>query len=56
MPWLYLKGISTGDFSQALAALGPEAPGLSASTVARPEALWRGELERWERRDFEAKR
>ena len=36
IPWLYLRGISTGDFSQALAALlGPEAPGLSASTVVR---------------------
>lgn len=57
LPWLYLKGISTGDFSEALAALlGPEAPGLSASTVARLKALWRGELERWERRDLEAKR
>ena len=34
LPWLYLKGISTGDFCEALAALlGPEAPGLSASTL-----------------------
>ena len=57
LPWLYLKGISTGDFSAALAALlGPEAPGLSASAVARLKELWRGELERWERRDLEAKR
>ena len=37
LPWLYLKGISTGDFSEALAALlGPEAPGLSASTDSHP--------------------
>ncbi len=36
IPWLYLKGVSTGDFSEALAALlGPDAPGLSASTVVR---------------------
>ncbi len=35
LPWLYLKGISTGDFGEALAALlGPEALGLSASTIA----------------------
>ena len=34
LPWLYLKGISTGDFSEALAALlGPDAPGVSASTI-----------------------
>jgi len=32
LPWLYLKGISSGDFSEALAALlGPAAPGLAAS-------------------------
>ena len=36
VPWLYLKGVSTGDFSDALAALlGNEAPGLSASTIVR---------------------
>ena len=36
IPWLYLKGVSTGDFSEALQALlGPEAPGLSAATVTR---------------------
>ena len=36
LPWLYLKGISTGDFSEALQALlGPDAPGLSASTIVR---------------------
>ena len=57
LPWLYLKGISTGDFSEALAALlGPEAPGLSASTIARLKEFWRGELEHWERRDLRAKR
>ena len=45
---LYLKGISTGDFCEALAAaLGPEAPGLSASTIARLKEVWQGELEHW---------
>ena len=41
LPWLYLKGISTGDFSDAQAALpGPDAPGLSASTITRLKADW----------------
>ena len=57
LPWLYLKGISTGDFCAALAALlGPEAPGLSASTIARLKEVWQGELEHWQRRDLSAKR
>ena len=48
LPWLYLKGISTGDFSEALAALlGPEAPGLSASTIVRLKEVWQGEMEHW---------
>ena len=47
LPWLYLKGISTGDFCEALAALlGPEAPGLSASTIAHLKEVWQGELDR----------
>jgi putative transposase len=53
IPWLYLKGISTGDFSEALAALlGPEAPGLSATTVVRLKEVWRREYEAWCRRDL----
>ena len=57
LPWLYLKGISTGDFSEALAALlGAEAPGLSASTVVRLKEVWQGEMERWQRRDLSTKR
>ncbi len=41
IPWLYLKGVSTGDFSEALAAiLGPQAKGLSATTVTRLKAVW----------------
>jgi transposase-like protein len=57
LPWLYLKGISTGDFGEALAALlGPDAPGLSATTITRLKATWAEEYERWRRRDLSAKR
>ena len=57
LPWLYLKGISTGDFTEALAALlGPDAPGLSASTITRLKDVWQGELARWEKRDLSARR
>ena len=57
LPWLYLKGISTGDFSEALAALlGPDAPGLSASTVTRLKAGWWEDYERWSGRDLSARR
>ena len=46
LPWLYLKGISTGDFSEALAALlGPDAEGLSSSTITRLKAAWWDEYE-----------
>lgn len=41
IPWLYLKGISTGDFSDALVALvGKDATGLSAPTISRLKAVW----------------
>ena len=44
LPWLYLKGISTGDFSEALTALlGRDAPGLSAGTISRLKAVWQEE-------------
>jgi transposase-like protein len=57
LPWLYLKGISTGDFSEALAALlGAQAPGLSASTISRLKDVWQDEMECWQRRDLTAKR
>jgi transposase-like protein len=56
LPWLYLKGISTGDFSKALAALlGPDAPGLSASTITRLKADWWDDYERWSKRDLSAR-
>lgn len=41
LPWLYLKGVSTGDFTEALAALlGPKVQGLSATTITRLKADW----------------
>jgi putative transposase len=56
IPWLYLKGISTGDFSEALAALvGPEAKGLSASTITRLKEVWQGEFQEWTKRSLEGK-
>jgi len=54
---LYLKGVSTGDFEEALAALpGKDAPGLSASTIARLKEVWIDEHERWQKRDLSARR
>jgi len=51
IPWLYLKGISTGEMQAALEALvGPEAKGLSASTVARLKQTWREAYEAWRQR------
>jgi len=48
LPRLYLKGVSTGDFNEALAALlGPDCPGLSASTVVRLKQTWEGEYRDW---------
>src|SRR5674476_789375 len=57
IPILYLKGISTGDFEEALAALvGKDAPGLSASKIARLKEGWTDEHERWQKRDLSMKR
>lgn len=57
IPWLYLKGVSTGDFSEALAALlGPDAPGLSASTIVRLKGVWQREHQEWTNRDLRGKR
>ena len=48
LPWLYLKGISTGEMGEALAVLvGPEAKGLSASTVSRLKQVWAEEYSSW---------
>jgi transposase-like protein len=57
IPWLYLKGVSTGDFTEALAALvGKDVPGLSAATVCRLKVKWKTELEQWRKRDLSSKR
>jgi len=57
IPVLYLKGVSTGDFSQALEAiLGPDAPGLSATNVVRMKSGWEEEYRSWCRRDLSEKR
>jgi putative transposase len=57
IPWLYLKGVSTGDFSEALGALlGPDAPGLSATTITRLKATWEGEYDAWSKRSLVGKR
>jgi transposase-like protein len=56
LPWLYLKGISTGDFGEALAALlGKNAPGLSASTISRLKDVWSEELKEWQQRSLKGK-
>jgi len=57
IPWLYLKGVSTGDFSEALQALlGPDAPGLSASTIVRLKEVWQRDYEAWSKRSLAGKR
>ena len=56
IPWLYLKGVSTGDFCEALAAiLGPDAKGLSATTVTRLKGVWQQEYEGWNQRSLAGK-
>ena len=57
IPWLYLKGVSTGDFAEALQALlGPDAPNLSATTVTRLKAVWEQEHRAWSKRSLAGKR
>lgn len=57
IPWLYLKGISTGGFEAALSALvGPDAPGLSSTTIARLKSVWIKEHDEWQKRSLEGKR
>jgi len=57
LPVLYLRGVSTGDFQEALAALlGKKAPNLSPSVVARLKGDWQGDYERWQQRDLSARR
>jgi putative transposase len=57
LPVLYLRGVSMGDFQEALAALlGREAPNLSPSVIARLRSEWEAEHGRWQRRDLSARR
>jgi putative transposase len=57
LPWLYLKGLSTSDFSSALTALlGKDAPGLSATTISRLKEVWKGEHEQWSKRSLSGKK
>ena len=56
IPWLYLKGVSTGGFTEALQALlGKDAPGLSATTITRLTGAWQKDYEAWNRRSLEGK-
>ena len=56
LPWLYLKGVSTGDFSDALKALlGEEAKGLSPNTISRLKSQWEEERNTWSKRDLSLK-
>src|SRR5215213_8835098 len=57
LPVLYLRGVSTGDFGEALEALlGKDAPNLSPSTIARLRGEWQADYARWQRRDLSARR
>ena len=57
LPVLYLRGISTGDFQEALTALlGKDAPNLSPAVISRLTSEWHGEYERWQKRDLSARR
>jgi len=57
LPWLYLKGVSTGDFTEALEALlGPNAKGLSPKTITRLKADWWQDYDAWQKRDLGARR
>ena len=56
IPALYLRGVSTGDFQEALEAiLGPQAKGLSATNIVRLKEIWKQEYDQWRRRDLSGK-
>jgi putative transposase len=56
LPILYLRGVSMGDFQDALTALlGPQAPNLSPSAIGRLRDEWQADYERWQRRDLSAR-
>jgi len=56
VPWLYLKGISTGDFPEALACLGHDGSGLSPTTIVRLKEIWQEEFKDFSRRSLEGKK
>ena len=57
LPILYLRGVSTGDFQEALAALlGKDAPNLSPAVITRLTADWQTEYDAWQKRDLTARR
>jgi len=57
LPWLYLRGISTGDMQEALSVLlGDEAKGLSPAVVSRLKAQWADDYQAWNRRDLSQER
>jgi putative transposase len=57
LPILYLRGVSMGDFQEALGALlGKDAPNLSPSVIARLRGEWEADYDRWQRRDLSARR
>ena len=57
LPVLYLRGVSTGDFQEALAALlGKDAPNLSPAVIARLTAEWQADYDAWQNRDLSARR
>src|SRR5207244_10429529 len=54
---LYLRGVSTGDFQEALAALlGKAAPNLSPAVISRLTAEWQADYDAWQKRDLSARR
>ena len=57
LPWLYLKGISTGDFQESLQSLlGADASGLSAGTISRLKRQWEDDYDQWRKRDLSNRR
>lgn len=57
LPWLYLKGVSTGDFQESLKSLlGADASGLSAGTISRLKRQWEDDYDQWRKRDLSNRR
>lgn len=57
LPWLYLKGVSTGDFQESLQSLlGADASGLSSGTISRLKRQWEEDYDQWRQRDLSNRR